>query len=408
MKKGLWILSVPLLLSANSLTELIDLSLENEQAKSATMNIRSAKASLEATKNGYLPSFTIGSSYTNTSNERQNGEPKHSTSTYGTISYTIYDGGRKDALIAGSTKNYQATSLSKKNLDNQLVLNTTSIYFNLLSLHSSIEAKEQQIEQLKADQKRLEQFALAGAAAKDEVEKIRADLALSQTQRSQLLLNYRSAQFDLEELTGAFTIPVQGASLKEPMAEKKQVRADIQANEKSVQALLYTAQSEKADLRPQVSIQDTFSFYDREFDPDSGDNSYHQNKMMLSFEWKIFDFGATNKRYEASRLAYERSKKDLELAKRRADIRYAYALKALELAKVTITSSAARLTSANATFDAISKKFKAGIVDNVAYLDALSDKYSAKADLETAKNDYEIRKAEFYYYAGLEIKEMIR
>ncbi|WP_321778704.1 hypothetical protein [Sulfurimonas sp.] len=59
-------------------------------------------------------------------------------------------------------------------------------------------------------------------------------------------------------------------------------------------------------------------------------------------------------------------------------------------------------------FLTISKKYDAGIVDNVVYLDALSSQTTAKALYETSLNDLEVAFATYYYYAGKNIEEFIR
>jgi outer membrane protein TolC len=46
----------------------------------------------------------------------------------------------------------------------------------------------------------------------------------------------------------------------------------------------------------------------------------------------------------------------------------------------------------------ITQKYNAGIVDNVAYLDALSSKTQVQAMYKKALNDLEIAYAIYYYY----------
>ena len=62
----------------------------------------------------------------------------------------------------------------------------------------------------------------------------------------------------------------------------------------------------------------------------------------------------------------------------------------------------------NSTFASISKKFNAGTVDNIAYLDALSVKTNAKAQYETALNNLQIAYAKYYFYANKNIEDFIK
>ncbi len=410
MKLGYISLVLPLFLNANSLLELVNLSQNNEIAKSAIFKEKSAENILESTKSAYLPSLSIGSSYINISEERTVNDPKEAFSNYAKISYSIYDGGKKKSLLKQLNKELQASKFSKTNIKNTLALNTVSVYFNLLSTSSDILAKTQQIEQLKADVNRLKNFKLAGVASQDEVEKIKADLARTQTEKLELLLSKKDLLFNLRELTGIKEIKEQKASLEVPNKFSQKTTPEILALENKAEALKYQAQIDKSSLRPQVSFENTYTFYDTKVENDihNSKTSHNQNKLMLSFSWRIFDFDSSNKKYEASRLFYEGAKSDLAYQKRKINLKYSYSIEALKLAKSRIKSASLRVKSADLTFVAISKKFKAGVIDNIVYLDALSDKYSAVAYLNRVKNDYEIKKAEYYYSAGYSIKEMIK
>ena len=400
----------PLILNANPLLDLVEKSLHNEQEISASMEVQEADSQLKSIENSYLPSLSIGANYINTSETRLVNEAKDTFSSYAKISYSIYDGGKKTALIKQVENIKKSKEFSLKNVKNLLTLNTVKIYYNILSIKSSIKAKQLQIEQLQADVKRLEKFLFAGMISSDKLERIRAKLALSSTQKSELLLRFQSLKFDLEELTGVSSSAISGSFLKNPSIMKKMKRDDIKAYEKYSISLKEEANSKKAEAYPQLVLENTYTNYDLNFkvNPMNIPSNHSQNKLLLHVQWKIFDFGATSNKYEASLLKFKRSQNELALEKRKANIRYKYSIRALTLAKLKINSEKARLKSSNLTFAAILKKFKAGLVNNVTYLDALSAKYGSFAGLEKAKNDYEIQKAEFYYFAGISIKEQIQ
>ncbi|MBD3793346.1 MAG: TolC family protein, partial [Campylobacterales bacterium] len=60
------------------------------------------------------------------------------------------------------------------------------------------------------------------------------------------------------------------------------------------------------------------------------------------------------------------------------------------------------------TYKLVKQKFHVNLVDNVAYLDALTQKYDAQANLQIAYNNYEIDKANYYYQAGIPLEEKIQ
>ena len=56
----------------------------------------------------------------------------------------------------------------------------------------------------------------------------------------------------------------------------------------------------------------------------------------------------------------------------------------------------------------IRQKFEVGLVDNIAFLDALAQKTLAEARYKETIYDYEVKKSIYYYYAGKDPKEFIR
>ena len=76
--------------------------------------------------------------------------------------------------------------------------------------------------------------------------------------------------------------------------------------------------------------------------------------------------------------------------------------------KAKIKSAKSALKSALSTYKTIKSKYEARLVDNVAYLDALSVKTEAKSRYESSLNELEIAYAIFYYYAGKDPKEFIK
>ena len=79
----------------------------------------------------------------------------------------------------------------------------------------------------------------------------------------------------------------------------------------------------------------------------------------------------------------------------------------IKINDVKIKSAKSALVSATSAYKIISKKYDAGIVDNVVYLDALASKTTAQALHEQSLNDLEIAYAEYYFYAGKNIEEFL-
>ena len=87
---------------------------------------------------------------------------------------------------------------------------------------------------------------------------------------------------------------------------------------------------------------------------------------------------------------------------------YKEEIRAYEIGKLKIESAQAGLNAANSAYKTIKAKYEAGLIDNVAYLSALTDKYSAQSALKVALNDLELKKANIIYYSGEKLEEYIK
>jgi len=125
---------------------------------------------------------------------------------------------------------------------------------------------------------------------------------------------------------------------------------------------------------------------------------------MLTASWKIFDFGSTNSAYESAHKEYLSKTSQLAYEKHKAKASLKSAQNSYDIAKRKVEASKARLKAADMTYELVQKKFQNGIVNNVAYLDALSDKYNALSELQTSINDVEYQKAVVLFEMGKEIK----
>jgi len=80
----------------------------------------------------------------------------------------------------------------------------------------------------------------------------------------------------------------------------------------------------------------------------------------------------------------------------------------LETIRVKLESALSALKAAKSTYKSVVKKYEVGLVDNIAYLDALNEQTLAQARYKETQYDYEIAKSVYYYYAGKDPKEFVQ
>jgi outer membrane protein TolC len=94
--------------------------------------------------------------------------------------------------------------------------------------------------------------------------------------------------------------------------------------------------------------------------------------------------------------------------KNKANVDLQLALKAYDIAKLKFKSAEAGLKAANSAYEVIKSKYENGLIDNVAYLESLTEKYNAISVLKAAQYDIEIKKANVVYNSGNNLKEYIK
>ncbi len=409
MKKSLGLLLLaPFALFGQNLPELIELSKNNKLIDVSQQTLESTKSAYESKKGSYLPSATLSATHQRASNEEKSGSPDNTTVLSGTLSYTIYDGGAKGNTYDYYEYSIQGDNQNLTNTKNQIALQVTTYYYNYLSLVSQKEAKEKEIEQLNAQQKRLERFLEAGTTTDDEVQKIISRVQSANVALHEIELNIQTILHNLEYTVGNPVSITKGSKLNEYISKEEILRSDIKALEYDMKAQLYNARSQESGNYPTLKITDTYSQNDLNYEKSNNSKDYSENVIALSLSWNIFDFGATSKSYEAAYKQYLALKSQYEYEKNRASVDLRLAKKAFDIAKLKISSARAGLKAADSAYESIKAKYQNGLVDNVSFLESLSEKYDAQSALQTALYDFEIKKANVIYHSGKNIEEYVQ
>lgn len=403
-----FLLIVPFALFGENLSQLIELSKNNKMIDSSRLSVESTKDSYESIKNGYMPKFTLGAGYSNNSYE-SSGNPQNSAKVQGLVDYTIYDGGKKantydsyEALIKSGGENLE-------DLKNQIAIQVTNYYYNYLSYVAQKEVKLQEIEQLEAQYTRLKKFLDAGTVTEDEVQKIISNIQTAKVALHEIDLNIETINHNLEYVIGQSVNIENGSKVSEYDSTQNKLRADIKAIEYELESLKADAKATKSGNLPNVAFNNTYSHNELEYDDSSySTKDYNRNMASLNLTWNVFDFDSTNKAYESAYKKYLSLKSQFEYEKNKANVDLKLALRAYEIAKQKIESAKAGLDAANGAYKTIKAKYEAGLIDNVSYLEALTDKYSAQSVLKVAYNDLELKKANIIYYSGEKLEEYIK
>jgi len=410
LKKIYFIFLVPLFLSAQNLEELVNLSIQNKLVDSSQKSLDSIKDEYKSIKSGYMPSLDVGANHSITDKETTS-VPKNSSKTYASISYELYDGGKKSDVYDSYESNIKSSEKSLEALKNDISLNVVTYYYNYLSYISQKEAKEKEIEQLDSELTRLSRFLDAGTTTEDEVQKIISRLESSKVTLQEIELELLTILHNLEYITGEKVTISAGSNVKElENNAQNDLRFDLKSLEYNVEAKLANSKSEKSGYLPTITLDNTYSYYDSNFDNKAYESNAidHQNIASANLKWNIFSFGETKYKYESKYKDYLSLKSQLEYEKNKANVDLELAIKSYEISKLKIKSSEANLKAATTAYDVIKSKYQNGLIDNVAFLESLSEKFTALSQLKTSQNDLEIKKAKILYYSGKKLEEYIK
>lgn len=407
MKKIVFLILPLYLLSGNLSTILTD-TLHNKLVESSSYGVASSINEYNSIKAQYKPQINIGSTYTKT-NEETASVADSSIVSYAKIDYVLYDGGAKNNRYKALKSNIKASKENVMALKNNLALEVVQLYYNYLSLDASKKAKVQEIKTLQAQKTRLENFLRAGTTTQDEVEKIISRVQSAKVVLSQIQLDMETILHNLTYLANKQHKIEDGSCIILKKNMKNENRPDIKVLEYETQVLKENAKVSMSSNYPIVTLDNTFYNYDMNYDNSAYDSLPDtQNVFKLNVNWKIFDFGATDDIFKSNYKKYLSSKSNLEYEKIKANVDLKLAIKAYKIAKLQIKSASLALDAANATYNSIESKYKNGLVENVTYLEALSEKSAAISILEKAKNDLEIKKAMIVYYSGLNVWENVQ
>lgn len=398
---------VPFSLFGENLQELVELSKNNKMLDSSKISLESTKDTYESVKNGYMPQFNVGGSYRYNTHE-SSGMPQNLMTVQGTMDYVIYDGGRKENTYDYYDSTIKSGNESIENQKNQLALQVINYYYTYLSYKAQKEAKLQEIEQLQAQYKRLQKFLDAGTTTEDEVQKIISNIEIANVALHELELSIQTINHNLEYVIGKKVSIQDGSKISSYESKENKLRADIKALEFQMEALKSNAKASKSGKLPTVSFNDTLSYNDLKYDNIYSDDDYNRNLATINLSWKVFDFGTTDKTYEAAYKRYLALKSQYEYEKNKANVDLNLAQRAYEIGKLKIESARAGLKAANSAYEAIKAKYQNGLVDNISYLQALTEKYSAESSLKVALNDLEKAKANIIYYSGENLEEFVK
>lgn len=414
--KILWMMALPILVFSQvySLRDLIEhAQAHNSLIESSKLKSKAKAKEIEAAQSAYWPTLDIGASYGKV-NPNSLISPGETATGYISAGVELYDGGRKNALKKAKTFEHKASLFEQQAFSKSMTLDIISRYYTIQKLKAILYALDGQSQELQAQLERIKKFTAAGLSTQEEIDKLQAVYEDNRYRVESTKLMLETEEENLKLISGLPIKNMKTSFLKEP----KRITFEVFENSKILQAgadaLQENAKAIDAGYKPQLALQDTYSRSHYDDLANSGGFSTegllldHQNKVTLSVNMRLFDRGKMKKEREA--LLYQKMAMEEERSHRIREQEMNFKLSGsnLETVRVKLESALSALKAAKSTYRSIVKKYEVGLVDNIAYLDALNEQTLAQARYKETHYDYEIAKSVYYYYAGKDPKEFVQ
>lgn len=402
-------LMVPVLIYADSLKSLLDYATKNSDlVVSKTLSQKAKASEVESSQSAYYPTIDVGAFYQSVE-ERTPMEAGDVYSGFAKVSFDIYDGGKKSAQLSQRKNEYKASNFDSESIKKSLSLQIVQDFFNIKSLKASLASREEARRSLLQQLTRMKRFYAAKISTSDDVDRLQAAYDTNIYEMESIKFQIISDKKSLELKVGKSIETLDDSKFKEFTKQTKELIDSVKSLMALKDALVDGAISVESVYYPQLKIEDTFSVYDYgRSDASHFESVDSQNKLLLSLNMRIFDKGTVAKSKQAILINSQALSTQVAYSKKEQEMRYDLALSAIDTSNIKIKSAKSALIAATSAFKTISKKYDAGIVDNVVYLDALTSQTEAKAIYETSINDLQIAYAVYYYYAGKNIEEFLQ
>lgn len=397
----------------SQLSSLIEKAQSNELIQVYKEKLTASSKSYDAARSSYFPKIDLGASGQLISPKDNLGAGQiYNAHVEGSV--VLLDGFRRENLLDEKTKLRRASEFDLAQIKKDVSLQVTRYYINLRIIQADIDALVQTKAQLVQQLKRQRKFYNAKLTTEDNVVRIEAAVANIDYKIEEKRYSYDETVAKLYTLTNELVEEVNASEFIEPVSIQPQERDELKSMQAKADSVRFKAEQVDSSYYPTLLLTDRFGY--TQYEDDSLDSLgipglervNTQNTLMLNLSMNIIDFSAASEQREVvlaehnalkAQLAYKRkeTKADLKLAER-----------AINRSKKLLEASALSQQASDRTFEIIDKKYKARVVDYVKYLDALTQKTDAQAQYNRALGALEISYAQYYYYAGFDVKEYIK
>lgn len=357
-------------------------------------------------KAGRLPTLSLGSSYNYTDSQAgSDGSLNNSLR----MNWQLYNGGRTDEQINQSKEGALVSELGVAKTQQQVKLDTTTAYFNVLQAQNMVKVNQEMTNNLKAHLTIVQEKYKVGVVAKSDV--LRSEVELANAEQNQIkaensyhvavasLLNIidRNAETEVV-IKDDFGYEKYAQSLEESLVVAQKNRPDIAQAESSIRMASSGVAIAESGKLPTISLSASKGWNDSALPEDSNWSA------GVSANWNIFDAGLTNSKVKQADASLVKAKEQAKQVRDSValEVRQAY-LNMTEAEKRIETNDVAS-SKAQEDMTIAQEKYRAGVGTNLDVIDAQLALTQAKTNRIQALYDYNVSKAKLDKAVGNSVK----
>jgi len=392
-----------------TLEEALRIGLKNQHTLAiAKASITSANARITQAKAAYYP--TIGPSYTYTNQTttqtfngvKQTGNVESGISQIA-ANQLIFDMGKREENVLVSKYGAKSAEYSYTDSRQQVILNITSAYYELLRQKELVRVAQSSVDRTKTTLDATRAFVENGTSPKKDILQAEADYDNAEVQLSVAKNNVRLAMTTLKQTMSVLsTLPVITPDVKLPVPSSTpdstnlakyvnqafEKRADIKRDAAGVDADRHNLKVAQINSGFQISASVSEGY---RIDPSPGEN----RTFSTSFSYPLFDAGSTRAAVKQAEASLEQARRQVALTKQgiQADVETNMLIR--EESRLRIRSTASALRAAEENYNAARESQKEGAGTIIDVITAQSQLVTAETNAVQALYDFYIADAKF-------------
>lgn len=380
-----------------TLEQSINLALkQNPSIEISQAQLEGSVADVNKAKGAFGPSLKLSASGTLLDEAASTSGSRESYSNSLSLSLPLYSGGALEGGLGQAKANRTFYSLGLDKTRQQLALDVTTAYYNILQAQALVKLSEESLANTQSHVNNTQAFFEAGTVPKSDV--LRSEVELAQVKQD--LIKAQNSYYlaiasfnnllDIEHndelvLKDLLTYVKRDISLEEAMQKALLQRPEIKQGEAQFQAAEYGVMAAKSGKKPSLDLSGNLGWRDANFPPE--DKSW---SVTVSAGFNIFDSNVTNSAIKKAQSGKQETKVSLEKTKNDVKLEVRQTYLNIKEAEERINTAIKAQEKAEEDLKIAQVRYSAGVGTNIEVLDSQVALTEARTNYTAALFDYNV------------------